>query len=148
MSGKKQENKQFINLGIVLNSKGEVLMIRRVKEETGKDGSKLVWAFPGGKQRRDESREQCVKREICDETGYDVEPIRQLSLRVHPQFTLLVAYHLCKLISSEPISNPIEHNEIAEIKWVNPEKIKDIITTDLDPSVKRELIPNIKRPQL
>ena len=60
----KKESKDFINLGIVVNNKGEVLMIRRVEKEIGKNDSVLEWAFPGGKQRFDESRSQCVEREI------------------------------------------------------------------------------------
>jgi len=132
-------NEKFINLGVILNKNNEVLMIRRVEEEQGKNGNKLIWAFPGGKQRKSESREECVKREVKDETGYDVNPIRQISLRVHPEFTILVAYHLCTLNSSEQISEPIEPHEIAEIKWIKTEDIEKIITTDLDPKVKLEL---------
>ena len=46
-----EEAKDFINLGVIVNNKDEVLMIRRVKKETGKKGAILEWAFPGGKQK-------------------------------------------------------------------------------------------------
>jgi ADP-ribose pyrophosphatase YjhB (NUDIX family) len=141
MEDKKEnlEVEDFINLGVVINEKNEVLMIRRVKRERGKDGSVLVWAFPGGKQRLNESREECVKREILAETGYEVEPIRQISLRRHPQFSVMIVYHLCQLISQKPVAQPSEPHEIAEIKWVKPKEIKDLITTDLDPLVSQTL---------
>src|SRR3989344_7937136 len=113
MSEEIEENKEFINLGVAKNKAGEILMIRRAKVEEGKYGAKLIWAFPGGKQRKNETREECAKREILDETGYDVKPVRQISLRVHPQFTLLIAYHLCELNSPEPVKEPIEQHEVA-----------------------------------
>ena len=98
----REEAKDFINLGIVLNGKEEVLMIRRRKKEAGSDGAILEWAFPGGKQRYKESREKCVKREVLDETGYDVEAKRQISLRMHPEIPVFIVYHLCKLNSEKP----------------------------------------------
>mgnify|MGYP000008677480 CR=1 FL=1 len=137
--GKIKEAKDFINLGIVLNGKGEVLMIRRVKEEKGKEDAVLTWAFPGGKQRFDETREKCVEKEILEETGYDVRSIKQISLRVHPQFLVMIVYHLCKLNSPKPVAKPREPHEVAEIRWVKPKEIKNLITTDLDPNVAKEL---------
>jgi len=139
MAKKISEAKDFINLGIIINSSGRVLMIRRKKPETGKNNSVLKWAFPGGKQRSDETREECVKREVLAETGYDIRPIKQISLRLHPQIPVMIVYHFCKLASQEPVAGPKESHEVAEIKWVEPEKIKDLITTSLNPGVAKEL---------
>jgi len=139
MLDNRKESKTFINLGVVLNGKGEVLIIRRKVLEKGADGSVLQWAFAGGKQRFNESREECVEREILAETGYDIESIKQISVRVHPQFPVTIVYHLCSLNSPEQVAKPCEPHEIAEIKWVKPEKLTDIFTTDLDPFVAREL---------
>jgi len=134
------EEKNFINLGVVLNEKNEVLMIRRRKKEIGKDSAVLEWAFPGGKQRLSETREGCVKREILAETGYDVIPIKQIALRFHPQFfPVMIVYHLCKLASLKQIAEPQEPHEVAEIRWVKITEIRNLITTSLDPDVAREL---------
>jgi 8-oxo-dGTP pyrophosphatase MutT (NUDIX family) len=139
MLNNRKESKTFINLGVVLNNKGEVLIIRRKVIEKGVDGSSLQWAFPGGKQCLNENREECVKREVLAETGYDIEPSKQISLRVHPQFPVTIVYHLCVLKFKEPIAKPIEPHEIAEIKWVKSEEIKELFTTDIDPKVANEL---------
>ncbi len=135
----KKESKDFINLGIIVNDKGEVLMIRRVKKEIGKDSSVLEWAFPGGKQRFDESRSKCVEREVLDETGYDIKSVKEISLRVHPQILVFIVYHLCELKIEKPIAEPIEPHEVAEIRWVKKEDIKNLITTNLDEKVSEEL---------
>lgn len=137
MPGEPKESTRFINLGVVLNKKGEVLMIRRAEHEKGKDGTELTWAFPGGKQRLNESREECVHREVLAETGYDATSSRQISMRVHPQFLVLVVYHLCSLNAEKPVAEPSEPHEVAEIRWVKPPEIEKLITTDLDPVVKK-----------
>jgi len=133
-----EETKDFINLGIVVN-KDKVLMIRRRKKETGKNGAILEWAFPGGKQILNETRKQCVEREVLNETGYDVESIKEISLRVHPQILVFVVYHFCQLRSKKPVAKPKEPHEIAEIKWVKKQEIKNLITTNLDEKVAKEL---------
>ncbi len=133
------ESDKFINEGIVCNKKGEVLVVRRAKEEIGEGGAVLRWAFPGGSQRLDESRTECVKRHILRRTGYDVKVIKQISLRVHPQFLVLIAYHLCELAAPEPVAPPAEPGEVAEIKWVSVKEIYDLFTTDLDSDVRRAL---------
>lgn len=134
-----KESQKFINLGVVLNKKGEVLMIRRAKEEVGRDGSILSWVFPGGRLRLGESREESVRRGVLTETGYDIKPVGQISLRVHPQFFAIVVYHLCHLNSEKPVSKPSQSQEIAEIRWVKREDIPNLITTDLDQGVKKQL---------
>ena len=133
------EAEDFLNLGVVVNERGEVLLIRRVKKEVGKNGIVLTWAFPGGKQRLNENRVDCVKREILAETGYSIDSIKEISLRSHPQFPVFIVYHLCRLASQKPVAKPSEPHEVAEIRWVKPEKLKNLITTDLDPKVSREL---------
>lgn len=135
----RDESKKFINLGVVLNEAGEVLMIKRNKVEEGKGGSTLTWAFPGGKQRFSESREECVKREVLAETGYAVEPMKQIDLNFHPQFPVMIVYHLCRLSSPEPVAAPSEPHEVAEVRWVKPADIKGLINTALNPKVAKEL---------
>jgi len=139
MHHNKHESKSFINLGVVLNDKGEVLMIRRRVLEKGTAGSVLQWAFPGGTQWTNETRQESVKRNILSETGYDIQWDRQIDLAFHPEIPVFIAYHLCSLVSADPIAEPQEPHEIAEIKWVKPEDIKKLISTTLNPKVANEL---------
>ncbi len=111
----------------------------RVVQETGSDGSILTWAFPGGRQKLKETRTKCVKREILAETGYDIESIKEISLRPHPHFDVFIVYHYCRLVEPKPIAKPSEPHEVAEIRWVKPEEIKKLFTTDIDSKVAREL---------
>jgi len=135
----KQEAQDFINLAVVVNDKDEVLMIRRKIKETGKAGAVLEWAFPGGKQKYAESRKECVERETLDETGYSIEWVKEISMRLHPEVMVFIVYHLCRLKSQKPVAKPKEPHEIAEIKWVKRQDIKNLITTNLDEKVAQEL---------
>lgn len=135
----KEEAQDFINLGVIVNDNGEVLMIRRKNKETGKEGAVLEWAFPGGKQKYAESRKECVEREVLDETGYSIEQVKEISLRVHPEISVFIVYHLCRLKNDKQVAKPKEPHEIAEIKWVKKQDIKNLITTNLDRKVAQEL---------
>jgi ADP-ribose pyrophosphatase YjhB (NUDIX family) len=54
-----------INVGVVLNKNGEVLIKKRRKPEKGEDNSKLTWVFPGGKQEPGETRKERIKKKRC-----------------------------------------------------------------------------------
>ncbi|NCO79924.1 NUDIX domain-containing protein, partial [Candidatus Falkowbacteria bacterium] len=105
----------------------------------GKDNSVLEWAFPGGRQRLNETRQESIKRHILSETGYDIQWLRQIDLAFHPDIPVFIAYHLCSLISPDPIQKSQEPHEIVEIRWVKSEDIKRLISTTLNPKVANEL---------
>ncbi|HUW24424.1 MAG TPA: NUDIX hydrolase [Patescibacteria group bacterium] len=114
-------------------------MVRRVKEEMGEKNRVLSWAFPGGRPEEGESRGQCVKREVLAETGYHVSPLREISLRYHPDLPVIIVYFLCRLEEPQPIQEPSEPHEIAETCWVRIQELMALITTSLDPQVAKEL---------
>ncbi|MBF6611236.1 MAG: NUDIX domain-containing protein [Chryseobacterium sp.] len=43
----------------------------------------LKWEFPGGKIESDESEEECIKREIIEEIGIEIELISRLTPSIH-----------------------------------------------------------------
>ena len=139
ISNRSSEIEDFLNLGVVVNGNNEVLMVKRIKKEKGVDGSVLTWAFPGGKQRFNESRKDCVVRGVLSETGYKIKPKKEVSFRFHPQFPVFIVYHFCKLSSKKPVSEPKQSYEISEVKWVKLKDLKNIITTNLDFRVAKEL---------
>ena len=128
-----KEHKSFINLGIVNNSKREILMIkRRIVEKGNEDKISSAWVFPGGKQRADETKGECVTREILEETGYEVASIKELNLRPHQEYNLYTIYHLCKPVQS--VSDNVV-SEATEVKWVPFDEIRTYLTEELDSTV-------------
>jgi len=140
---KKEESKKeesfIVNLGVVLNNKGEVLIIKRRKPEITKSGKEFVWAFPGGKQEEGESRQERVEKEVFLETGYKVIPIRELHLRIHPDSNIIVVYHYCLVDEKKEPVEIEEKDEVEEVKWVKPEELYQYFTTDIDPEVRKFL---------
>lgn len=134
-----EKEKKFVNVGIVLNKKGEVLIIKRKKKEITLTGKEFIWSFPGGVQESGETREERVIKEVLLETGYKVKPLKQIHIRVHPDTLTLIAYFLCELEEEQPIQNIQEIDEIEEIKWVDPKELNNYFTTDIDPEVKKIL---------
>ncbi|MFB6200261.1 MAG: NUDIX hydrolase [Candidatus Nanohaloarchaea archaeon] len=53
---------------IVENQEGEILMVKE-----GKDHIHSLWDFPGGGWEDSESITECVKREVLEETGRNIE---------------------------------------------------------------------------
>jgi ADP-ribose pyrophosphatase YjhB (NUDIX family) len=136
---KESQIEDFINLGVVRNRRGEILLIKRGKKEKGRNKSTLSWAFPGGRQRLNEAREECVAREILTKTGYKVKSIKEISFRPHPQFPIFIVYHLCKLVSPKRLVILKEPHEAVEVRWVKSKDIKKLFTTNFDLKVRHEL---------
>jgi 8-oxo-dGTP diphosphatase len=78
-------------VSIAIHQDGAFLLVRR-----GREPSKGLYAFPGGRVQPPESDEEAVRRELAEETGLSVaklEPLLELHLpgaSGHPAFRLLV----------------------------------------------------------
>lgn len=140
---KSKQSDRFINAGVIFDSKGRVLLVRRAKKEIGKDGSVLEWSFPGGKQRLSETRAECVRRKVLEKTGYEVKSTREIAMHVHPQFLVIIVYHLCELMSPKLIQEPTDH-DYAQMKWVKPGEISELVTSEIDPAVQKLLGLEVK----
>lgn len=64
-----------VRVGVILVQKGKVLLSKQHASE-GRD----FWVLPGGGLKEDEGLLDCVRREMAEETGLEVEPIRLLYL--------------------------------------------------------------------
>ena len=117
--------------GMVLNQKGELLMIFRRGQ----------WDMPKGKLDNGESIEQCALREVSEETGLTkLKMIRELKTTYHtylyrgkialkPSHWYLMHYH-----GNEELVPQLEE-DITEIKWVNKKEAK-LLIENAYPSIK------------
>jgi 8-oxo-dGTP pyrophosphatase MutT (NUDIX family) len=89
---------------------GRVLLLRNERQE---------WELPGGRLEIGESPEQCVAREIAEETGWDVEVEELLDAWVYQPLpetrpdrrVLIVTYGCTTTATGDPIRSG-EHDEI------------------------------------
>lgn len=71
--------------GVCVNQKKEVLMVLQ-----GKVQEEKLWAIPAGGIEPDETPEQCCIREFSEETGYDVEIVRPLHVKIGESYGVKV----------------------------------------------------------
>ncbi|MEI5908029.1 NUDIX hydrolase [Bacillus spongiae] len=63
----------FGSAAVCMNEKNELLMVRSIGSE--------AWAVPSGGIEVGETAEECCKREVKEETGYEVEIINRLFIK-------------------------------------------------------------------
>lgn len=107
-----------IGVAVIYNEVGNILIDRRPPQ--GLLGG--LWEFPGGKIEPDETVEDCIKREILEEIGIDIEVGEHLISLDHAytHFKVTLIVHLCRYLRGEP--QPIE---CEEIRWVTLEEINN-----------------------
>ncbi len=87
------------------------------------------WEFPGGKVHYGESAEQALVREVSEELGCVVRPLRELSRVEHryPDIAVTLLPFVCELAEGTP--RALEH---AELQWVDRTGIHALEWSDAD----------------
>lgn len=100
-----------IGVAVIWNPQGKILIDRRKPQDTMGG----LWEFPGGKIEPGETVVQCIKREIQEELGIDIEVGEHCVTITHKyanyQVTLIA--HHCRHAGGEP-----QTIECDEILWV------------------------------
>jgi 8-oxo-dGTP pyrophosphatase MutT (NUDIX family) len=101
---------------IVPNAEGKVLILRRARTAYA-EGS---WCLPGGKVDYNETVEQAVRKELCEETALECERARFLfyqdSLPPKPGTMHCINLYFECLVSGDPQMNP----ESSGWAWIGP----------------------------
>ena len=102
---------KLIGVAVIRNVQGQILIDRRRAE--GLLGG--LWEFPGGKVEPGETIAECIRREIREELGIEIEVGDHLITVDHTytHFRVKLEVHLCRHLSGEP--QPIESDEV---RWV------------------------------
>lgn len=81
-----------------------------------------LWEFPGGKREAGESLAACLRRELREELGVDVEVGERVeTVRwEYPEKTVVLHFFRCRLAAGTP-----EPRERQELAWVEPERLRD-----------------------
>jgi len=109
-----------IVIGIVTRGK-QVLIVRRKQKERD-----LLWQFPGGAIKNDETAENAIVRELKEETGINVLPIKYLGERIHPSTGKEINYWVCEFISGDLHISDVDLDEVA---WVPIFRLLSYFTT-------------------
>lgn len=107
-----------VGVAVIRNDVGEILIDRRLAE--GLMGG--LWEFPGGKIEPNETVKECIKREILEELGIEIEVGEELITINHEytQFYVTLIVHHCRYLGGEP-----QTIECQEVRWVTLREIED-----------------------
>lgn len=121
-------------VGIVHSFTDKILLIERANPEVLSDGSILSVTFPSGGVEPGEQPEDAVVREVYEETGYRVRPVKKLYSGPHAIAPVDVSYFVC-------------HEEVGyDNEFVLPPEIKRVFRvarTALQETVKTQINPTI-----
>ena len=104
-----------VSAGIILKNK-KVYIQQRAKN--GLMGG--LWEFPGGKRKKDESPEDCLKREIREELGANIANLKKIMTIKHTYTQFRVTLHVFNCCLS---SGKLRPNGCEQWKWVPPAKL-------------------------
>lgn len=97
----------------ILRNNGRVLITRRPDGKPHAD----MWEFPGGKLSKNESPEECLRREILEELNLQIEvkSIFEIAYHRYEWGPVLILAYECISFGGE-----IRNIEVAEHQWVLP----------------------------
>ncbi len=123
-----------IGVAVIRNTKGEILIDKRLP----KGLMAGLWEFPGGKIEEKETVEECIKREILEELGIEIEVKEHLITIFHDysEFSVSLIVHYCSYISGKP--QPLE---CEEIRWVTLAEIDNFTF----PAANTKIIEALRR---
>lgn len=106
-----------IGVAVIWNDQDQILIDRRRPE--GLLGG--LWEFPGGKIEPEETVAACIRREILEELGIEIEvgdPLIKID-HAYTHFRVTLNVHHCRYIAGEP--QPIE---CEEVRWVTVDQLE------------------------
>lgn len=124
-----------IRVAVLIEKEGKFLL--------GQEATKIIyglWNWQQGKVEQGEDLEVAAIREVKEETGYNVELIRKLTVLENPfPGTKETHVYLGKIISGE---QKFSKKEILDLQWFNEEEIlemKDKLTGPWLPEIIKSL---------
>jgi nucleoside triphosphatase len=119
--------------GLILNDKKQIVL---AKSRKWKD----LFTIPGGHVELGETLEEALKREIKEETGLEIKPIRFLLLQEaiysHEFYKRKHFIFLDYLCEAQTTDVEVDEDEIQDFVWVDPRKASEM---DVDSFTKRTI---------
>lgn len=104
-------------VGII--TKDACILIGKVAKQNRDEFGGLQYIFPGGKIEDGKTGFDAVARELEEETGFSVRPIKLIGERVHPITRTPIKYFHCKVQNGKPNVGNVLNTDIEELIWIS-----------------------------
>jgi mutator protein MutT len=106
------------------------------QREAGDDWG-LRWEFPGGTLEDDEGPRECVKRELREELGVEVEieSIYHVTFHRYQCFNVLLLVYRCTITKGIPTAIACR-----EVRWIGKEGLIDLPMPPADEEIRERLL--------
>ncbi len=120
---------QTIVIGIVRKG-NKVLMVRRRNPI-----DKLTWQFVAGRLKvNQESEEECIIREVSEETGVRVNVLHKIGEKVDGAVPYKRIYYALEYLDGDASNNDVVEN--SDVSWVPIASVDKFVTTKIDEKVR------------
>jgi len=119
----------LLGVGALIFRRDSILLVER-----GRDPLKGYWSLPGGLVEPGERLVDAVKREILEETGLFIKPVKMFEIfeRIMPDASGRAEYHyvlvdyVCRVVKGELTAG----DDVSRAKWVRRGKLGEIQLTE------------------
>jgi 8-oxo-dGTP diphosphatase len=125
--------KTLVVVAALITKGGRILVAQR--EEQDEWG--LHWEFPGGTLEEDEGPQECIKRELREELGIEVEveEIREAVFKRYKGFNILLLTYHCTITEGTPSAI-----RCREVRWVGKEELKGFPMPPADEEMRTNIL--------
>ena len=96
-----------------------------------------LWEFPGGKRKPGETFPECLRREILEELGIEIEVdelVDEIS-HAYPEKTVRLLFFRCRWLRHEP-----QRLGCPDFRWITPAELSQFPFPEADATLVRKLI--------
>jgi 8-oxo-dGTP diphosphatase len=120
---------------IIENEKGQILIARR-KKGKALEG---LWEFPGGKIEKNETIEECLKRELLEEMNIQIEPYQSFGVSDYEYGEVHIRLFALKAKFVDGNIKLVDHDQW---EWVHPKDLKEYEFAPADLKFVEQLVDN------
>jgi A/G-specific adenine glycosylase len=122
----------------IIRRRGKILITQR--PPTGLLGG--LWEFPGGKQEKGETLQECLAREIREELGIDIEVGKLFTSVKHAYSHFRITLHAFHCVHQR---GRIRRLGVADSRWITPQELADFAFPKADRTIIEKLLDEYHR---
>jgi len=119
----------IIGVGALIFRRGRILMAQR-----GKQPLQGLWSLPGGALETGELLDAAVRREVREETGLEVKPLRVLEIferimrdaRGAPEYHYVLIDYICRVTGGDLRAG----DDVSRVEWVRRSELAELEITE------------------